>query len=1293
MVMSPVLVQSQDLSITPPPPQTSDLLASRRVIARLLTRIISRAYGSIDEIVKIDVGNDGLIKCLFRDDDKDRKLIRLELGDRIEYKQVQNGRTDAVSTDADQYLVAYANSIGQRTDKISKPKNCTIGTSCKGSCIAKGDICRVDPPEVLNKKELSDLNDAVIQIQTARTPTLSIPSEDPYEGLNIRQLKEAAREKGILRYSYMTQDQLKGALKVYDQDPDFQENIRKGLQRVKDEATLKKVKTTEVGRAISSINPTLGRQFNVISAIGKKYENNPDEARILALSAIFGIAAVAAKTVASQRKANIEEAKTEASSMARDLRPQTNQVPEDNIVFVVGSHKSGSGALANGLTRSSNISSEDRDWLNKEARVIPISREKEGATPDSDPIRVVGDSLVTGYKATIGNLLTSGRGAEATALAAKLFVQGSTYSTDSAGIKKIPSMNILAAEDGGTVARDALEILRKIPKSPDSNGFRGSDVAERIHLVTLGTPYFGLAKPNVPEANIMGDGDLWALTPFTKGGSETKKVSGVSGSEQRSYLESSEAMDSAFRHMRSVEKERRFIDADSAKKALASVRGSLNPEMAEDVLVEARKRAAVLGKSEQEFLADEKALGRAIRSVEAKRRAARKIKIAQTQFGVNTDSAYIQGREDAYRKIKCRSGYVQRGAACQKERATPNTSSITSKKRGRSPAIEVKSPSNAMGNLLKFGLPIASVAAIALAAKSTVEGDIAKIKADVKGRTIIEPNKEVPKEVLDSYKKSLKPGDLIKQSFSLDGETYFDHYAIYAGDGYVIETDSKEGFGGSTVLKQKINQPAGAYKTPFAKVEEEVKGAPSRKEALARAESLVGVPFKFDGVSANCESFARLITQGEGKSTQGEKLSGLTQFVAKTLINTLDKEAGNGYSIQEISSIMQKNNYDPLLIKSVFKDAVDKRSSDIANKLAATASEKKGDAKDDRLSGLRPPEEFAKIVEKTIAPLTGASRTLVENQMYKAYLVGVFGLASIKPARNDSKAYLQGRVDALKKLNCKAGYTQRGAACQKAKPKTEIPSAQLSSSKSQKGLSPLAKAGVSIGVGVGLYLGVNALDSQFKIKESVLSAGYKYTIENGDAFDASVKGMKLNKEDEKNILGLAGGTKAFLASQLLEGRGFKVVDVDKENNSYTYKNAETGDLTTVGSAGSNVFTFGSKLKSRVKGFPLYEVGFKVNESFSRKDGGVDRSDAVKIIRMTKNAYAKHMELLPADCILQCEAWNGDEAGAKRQSIYEKEGFTNLPDLNPKYLFAVKNQGAFSPIPKEQAGHISKMVAG
>ena len=152
MVMSPVLVQSQDLSIAPPPPQTSDLLAPRRVIARLLTRIISRAYGSIDEIVKIDVGNDGLIKCLFRDDDKDRKLIRLELGDRIEYKQVQNGRTDAVSTDADQYLVAYANSIGQRTDKISKPKNCTIGTSCKGSCIAKGDICRVDPPEVLNKK-------------------------------------------------------------------------------------------------------------------------------------------------------------------------------------------------------------------------------------------------------------------------------------------------------------------------------------------------------------------------------------------------------------------------------------------------------------------------------------------------------------------------------------------------------------------------------------------------------------------------------------------------------------------------------------------------------------------------------------------------------------------------------------------------------------------------------------------------------------------------------------------------------------------------------------------------------------------------------------------------------------------------------------------------------------------------------------------------------------------------------------------------------------------------------------
>ena len=1270
MVMSPVLVQSQDLSIAPPPPQTSDLLAPRRVIARLLTRIISRAYGSIDEIVKIDVGNDGLIKCLFRDDDKDRKLIRLELGDRIEYKQVQNGRTDAVSTDADQYLVAYANSIGQRTDKISKPKNCTIGTSCKGSCIAKGDICRVDPPEVLNKKELSDLNDAVIQIQTARTPTLSIPSEDPYEGLNIRQLKEAAREKGILRYSYMTQDQLKGALKVYDQDPDFQENIRKGLQRVKDEATLKKVKTTEVGRAISSINPTLGRQFNVISAIGKKYENNPDEARILALSAIFGIAATAAKTVASQRKANIEEAKTEASSMARDLRPQTNQVPEDNIVFVVGSHKSGSGALANGLTQSSNISSEDRDWLNKEARVIPISREKEGMTPDSDPIRAVGDSLVTGYKATIGNLLTSGRGAEATALAAKLFVQGSTYFTDGAGIKKIPSMNILAAEDGGTVARDALEILRKIPKSPDSNGFRGSDVAERIHLVTLGTPYFGLAKPNVPEANIMGDGDLWALTPFTKGGSETKKVSGVSGSEQRSYLESSEAMDSAFRHMRSVEKERRFIDADSAKKALASVRGSLNPEMAEDVLVEARKRAAVLGKSEQEFLADEKALGRAIRSVEAKRRAARKIKIAQTQFGVNTDSAYIQGREDAYRKIKCRSGYVQRGAACRKQSTTPNTSSITSKKRGRSPAIEVKSPSNAMGNLLKFGLPIASVAAIALTGKTVVD-DIKKVTQKIEPDEIfLKAGEPIPKKVLDLYDKEFKPGDLIKRKSMLNG-LYIEHYGIYAGNGKIIETYGKDEFGGSTLLKGDIGRPSESDGTRYVKVEDISDKAkpPSREQALKLAESMVGVPIKFDGVETNCEAIARLITQGEARTSQGEKLSWVTKSIGRIAAMKFGgKNLDKGFSAQEVSEMMKKSKYDPVLVQAIFADSVTQRKKDIA----AAA---RGDSNTvNVLSQLRSPEDFTRIVDKTTQPLGGASKNIVEQQMYKAYLVGAFSLASKKTARNNSEEYRQGRLDALKKLKCKAGYIQRGAACQKERATDERTASRegFSLSRAAESISPVAAV-------VAGYIGISYLDEKYHLQDKALQFGLKQSLSLGGAIDRSLEGSSLDlgvKTEAKKLIGM---TKLAFARAVLERGDTELIDVDTKANNFTYRDKKDGGVVTLASVGSTLFSFVSQRKDQA-GIPntkIYDISFQINMSHDKKESDtLGASGAKQIIRLTKGSFDKHIKSLPDNSLLMTSAFDKDGLGGKRQSIYERVGFAPMEGQDSKNLFAAKKNGRF-----------------
>ena len=626
--------------------QSPDPLAARRLIARLLTRIISRAYGTIDQIISIDIGGDGLITCLFRDDDENRKLIRLELGDRIEYKQVQNGRADAVSADADQYLVAYANSIGQRTDKVSKPKNCKVGLSCKGACISKTDVCRADLPEVLNRQEISDLNNAVIKSQSAQIPPTNPQSDNPYEGQNIRQLKEKAREKGILRYSYMTQDQLKGALKIADENPDYQENIRKTLQRQKDEATLKKSRSTAIGRALGVINPVLGRQYNLIANISKRYENNPTEARILGVAALLGISVVTSKILNKKYKEGLVVSASDAEKLADDRRKDIKDIRRESVTFVVGNYSEGSKPFKDALKSSRNsVSSENAAWLKDKTEIITVNRQGEGTPPPADILGRLGYSVTEGYKATLGKVLQTGRDPEAVSLAADLFNYGSkAVSLDDR--KVIPAINIVAAEDGGNVAREALEVLSKIQR----------DIAKRINLVTLGTPYFGVTDRQIKETNLMGDQDPWNLTPFKKGGSMTIPAQGVSGHSYKDYLKSGKATDALFSAIQANTLDRRWIeDFVVARK----------PTVAVQIAPTVKQRLADLGYTGEVGDAPQDLLDKAINQAKRERAIQRE---RDRVAGKNPDEPKgdsLSHRMDSpKKKLKCTSGNKQCGNVC-----------------------------------------------------------------------------------------------------------------------------------------------------------------------------------------------------------------------------------------------------------------------------------------------------------------------------------------------------------------------------------------------------------------------------------------------------------------------------------------------------------------------------------------------------------------------------------------------------------------------------------------------------
>jgi hypothetical protein len=507
--------------------QNVDPLAARRTIARLLTRIISRAYGSIDQILNIDIADDGLITCLFRDDDKDRKLIRLALGDRAEYKQVLDGRTDAVNTDADQYLVAYANSIGQRTDKISKPKNCKTGLSCKGACISKNDTCRIDVPEALNRQEISDLNDAVNQVQQAKFVGVA-PDEDELNNKNIRELKDEARKRGVYRYSYMTQNQLRESIRLQKANPDRQRVVQEGLNR-----------TASSKKALKSLLPQpVAGAWRDIEKISKFFGDNRPAAGILAASVLLGIPS----SVMMSARDNYKEGLPESATMAyqRSLTTPVESTSKPQITFAVGgfSNLGSSGDKLAEYLKTPLDTSRREQWFNKTQEIIPFNNTEFNVPPTNIEQKDKNGNynpLYLGYvaKESFGKYLSNvvgGRNEAAVDLASKLYAYGSKY--------RDKPLNVVSHGSGGNVVDEAAEILSRIKPA---KGLDGGEILKRLNIARLGGASFGLTGgttqddknwANINNRTITSKNDPFSILPKKF----AQFVSSVKGHEIGDYL-------------------------------------------------------------------------------------------------------------------------------------------------------------------------------------------------------------------------------------------------------------------------------------------------------------------------------------------------------------------------------------------------------------------------------------------------------------------------------------------------------------------------------------------------------------------------------------------------------------------------------------------------------------------------------------------------------------------------------------------------------------------------------------
>ena len=217
-----------------------------------------------------------------------------------------------------------------------------------------------------------------------------------------------------------------------------------------------------------------------------------------------------------------------------------------------------------------------------------------------------------------------------------------------------------------------------------------------------------------------------------------------------------------------------------------------------------------------------------------------------------------------------------------------------------------------------------------------------------------------------------------------------------------------------------------------------------------------------------------------------------------------------------------------------------------------------------------------------------------------------------------------------------------------------LPQPQLTSSQKS-----ILKAGAAIGATGAAYMGVSALDKKYQITDkAILSAATTAYAKSNEyeKIDEDIDRLPISPEFKQRVKNLTGAAKVYLAKTVLEKQGADVVSIDEKNNFSTFRRPN-GSLVSVGSAGSNVISIASEFKGNAAGFPMYEMAFRINDSYDRKSNG--RKEGVKLIRLAKASYQDHLKNLPENAFIKAKAHKGDDAGDKRQSIYEKEGFRTL----------------------------------
>lgn len=518
--------------------------AKIRLAAQMKT-VFSRpqAYdGGIDRVIKIVVV-DGTISGLMLG--KDGKLLSFKFNpdkNIATYQFADNLKNDS---DSDESI---------REDGKDGP-TCKKGLRCKGSCMNRNYVCRNGANKIASPKEIA----------TIKTTALKVEGKDPSDDLenkSIRELQKIASEKGVYRANHQSKKELINNIRVLKSDPENQERLRKTLEK-------RRQRRKAIEKALPKDVSDVWKGLQKLS--GKRSSQSGVGTALVAAAFVTGFTKSKIEQMKQNYQNNLGESAQRAYEQAQKIPLQ--DVKKPNITFTVGGF-AGTGSRGDRLKElleAPQDNTKGEKWFKDANHIIPVqSNEFDITTPSASKKDANGNYnpmyLGSVAKQGFGKFISTfqkGHNEASVDLAAQLYAYGSKHGTK--------GMNVLTHQLGGNISAEAIDILNKMKPPSGQKGVNGSDIAKRLNLVNLGTPYFGMSDGKawkdgtIKHRTITSSGDPFSILPKRA----AQWISSVRGAEPDDYLKNPDVRErvrEAFNYYSSSLSGRRAAEAQAQKR-------------------------------------------------------------------------------------------------------------------------------------------------------------------------------------------------------------------------------------------------------------------------------------------------------------------------------------------------------------------------------------------------------------------------------------------------------------------------------------------------------------------------------------------------------------------------------------------------------------------------------------------------------------------------------------------------------------------------------------------------------